>query len=165
LSTTSRPKVTIFTDGACSGNPGPGGYGAVMLAQDGKRLELSHGYKDTTNNRMELLAVIAALEALKRSCDVTLYNDSQYVVKAIEEGWLRGWQAKGWKKADKKPVLNQDLWKRLIPMLAKHNVKFVWTKGHAGNVENERCDYLAVAASQQPDLEPDLRGDEVQLAI
>ncbi|HET6510744.1 MAG TPA: ribonuclease HI [Candidatus Kapabacteria bacterium] len=161
----SRPNVIIYTDGACSGNPGPGGYGAVMLAQDGKRLELSHGYKNTTNNRMELLAVIAALEALKRPCNVTLYSDSQYVVKAIEEGWLRGWQAKGWKKADKKPVLNQDLWKRLIPMLAKHTVKFVWTKGHAGNVENERCDVLAVTASQQPDLEPDLRGDEVQLAM
>lgn len=128
-------------------------------------MELSHGYKNTTNNRMELLAVIVALEALKRPCNVTLYSDSQYVVKAIEEGWLRGWQAKGWKKADKSPVLNQDLWKRLIPMLAKHTVKFVWTKGHAGNIENERCDVLAVEASKQPDLEPDLRGSEAQLAL
>lgn len=136
-----------------------------MLAQDGKRLELSHGYKNTTNNRMELLGVIVALETLKRVCDVTIYSDSQYVVKAIEQGWLRGWQAKGWKKADKSPVLNQDLWKRLIPMLAKHKVKFVWTKGHAGNIENERCDVLAVEASKQPDLEPDLRGGEVQMAL
>lgn len=114
---------------------------------------------------MELLGVIAALEALKRPCEVTLYSDSQYVVKAIEEGWLRNWQNKGWKKADKSPVLNQDLWKRLVPALAKHKVKFVWTKGHAGNIENERCDVLAVEASQQPDLEPDLRGGEVQIAL
>lgn len=130
-----------------------------MLAQDGKRMELSHGYRNTTNNRMELLAVIAGLEALKRPCKVRIISDSQYVVNAIEKGWLRGWQAKGWRKADKSQVLNQDLWKRLIPMLAKHEVTFEWTRGHSGNVENERCDVLAVEASQEPDLELDVRSE------
>lgn len=153
-----RPHITIYTDGACSGNPGPGGYGAVMLDAAGRRKELSQGFRNTTNNRMELLAVIVALEALKMPCDVTLYSDSQYVVKAIEERWLVNWQKRGWKKADKSPVLNIDLWKRLVPLLETHKVKFVWTKGHAGNIENERCDELAVAASQQSELPIDVRG-------
>ncbi len=151
------PSVIIYTDGACSGNPGPGGYGVVMLAGGEHRLELSHGYKHTTNNRMELLGVIAGLETLKRPCNVKLYSDSKYVVDAIEKGWLKSWQAKGWKKADKKPVLNIDLWKRLLPMLAKHKVNFIWVKGHAANIENERCDVLAVEASQEPNLEDDAR--------
>jgi ribonuclease HI len=153
----SMPTVIIYTDGACSGNPGPGGYGVVMLGGGGQRLELSHGYKHTTNNRMELLGVIAGLETLKRPCNVKLYSDSKYVVDAIEKGWLKSWQAKGWKKADKKPVLNIDLWKRLLPMLAKHKVTFIWVKGHAANIENERCDVLAVEASQAPNLEDDVR--------
>lgn len=162
--TQSLPHITIYTDGACSGNPGPGGYAAVLLSEDGKRKELSKGYRNTTNNRMELMAVIVALEALKRPCKVTLYSDSQYVVKALEEGWLKSWQKKNWRKADKKPVLNQDLWKRLLPLLEQHQVSLKWTRGHAGNVENERCDYLAVEASRQPDLEEDSRDEAMQLS-
>jgi ribonuclease HI len=143
--------VTIYTDGACSGNPGPGGYGAVLLYGD-KRMELSQGYRNTTNNRMELLAVITALEQLKRPCRVVLYSDSEYVVNAITKGWLTSWQAKGWRKADRKPVLNVDLWQRLLPQLERHQVEFKWVRGHNNNVENERCDLLAVAASQSPGL-------------
>jgi len=151
-----RPNITIYTDGACSGNPGKGGYGIVLLDPTGRRLELSKGYKHTTNNRMELLAVIVGLEALKRPCNVSLYSDSQYVVNAIEKNWLNDWQKRGWRKADKKPVLNQDLWRRLIPLLQEHNVRFIWTRGHAGNIENERCDVLAVAASQSEELLEDV---------
>jgi ribonuclease HI len=154
---TRSPHITIYTDGACSGNPGPGGYGAVLLDDSGRRRELSQGFRNTTNNRMELLGVISALEALKRPCDVTLYCDSQYVVKAVSEGWLAKWQRMGWRKADKKPVLNIDLWQRLLPQLQEHNVNFVWTRGHAGNIENERCDELAVAASRMPNLPVDVR--------
>ena len=150
-----KPHVTIYTDGACSGNPGPGGYGVVLLDDSGRRRELSEGFQTTTNNRMELSAVIAALEALKRPCDVTLYSDSEYVVNAIKQGWLAQWQRKGWRKADKKPVMNIDLWQRLLPKLEEHNIEFRWTKGHAGNPENERCDTLAVAASQGTNLPPD----------
>lgn len=149
---TARHHVTIYTDGACSGNPGPGGYGVVLLDHSGNRRELSAGFRKTTNNRMELRAVIEALEALKMPCNVKLYSDSQYVVKAIEEHWLTNWQKRGWKKADKKPVLNVDLWKRLVPQLERHKIKFIWTKGHAGDIENERCDELAVAAIKGGDL-------------
>jgi len=152
-----RPHITIYTDGACSGNPGPGGYGVVLIDQEGRRKELSQGYRATTNNRMELLGVIVALEALKRPCDVTLFSDSEYVVHAIQKGWLVNWQKKGWRKADKKPVMNVDLWQRLLPKLEEHNIEFKWTKGHAGNPENERCDELAVAASLGPNLLPDPR--------
>jgi ribonuclease HI len=159
MSDTSRPAITIYTDGACSGNPGKGGYGIVLLDATGRRLELSQGFKRTTNNRMELLGVIVALESLKRVCDVTLYSDSQYVVNAIKEGWLKSWQKRGWKKADKSPVLNIDLWKRLVPQLEKHAVTFVWTRGHSGNVENERCDELAVAATNQDELLDDVRDE------
>lgn len=143
--------VTIYTDGACSGNPGRGGYGAVLLYGN-KRLELSQGYRATTNNRMELLAVITALERLSRPCRVHLYSDSEYVVNAITKGWLESWQRKGWRKADKKPVLNVDLWQRLLPQLQKHQVEFKWVRGHNNNVENERCDILAVAAASSGDL-------------
>ncbi|HEY3875596.1 MAG TPA: ribonuclease HI [Candidatus Kapabacteria bacterium] len=149
---TNRPHVTIYTDGACSGNPGPGGYGVVMIDGAGRRRELSAGFRNTTNNRMELLGVISGLEALKRPCDVILISDSEYVINAITKGWLINWQKKGWRKADKKPVMNIDLWQRLLPKLEEHDVKFQWTKGHAGNIENERCDKLAVAASQMPGL-------------
>jgi ribonuclease HI len=144
--------VTIYTDGACSGNPGPGGYGIVLLDDAGNRRELSAGYRRTTNNRMELRAVIVGLEALKSPCNVKLFSDSQYVVKAIEEKWLDNWIKRGWKKADKKPVMNVDLWKLLLPQLERHKIKFIWTKGHAGNEENERCDELAVAALKGGDL-------------
>jgi ribonuclease HI len=151
----ARPHVTIYTDGACSGNPGPGGYGVVLLDEAGNRRELSAGYRRTTNNRMELRGVIAALEALKVPCNVKLYSDSKYIINAIEEKWLNNWIKRGWKKADKKPVLNVDLWKLLTEQIAIHKITFIWTRGHAGDVENERCDELAVAASKGEDLLPD----------
>ncbi len=154
---TRKPHITIYTDGACSGNPGPGGYGVVMMDSEGRRRELSEGFRNTTNNRMELRGVIAALEALKKPCDVTLYTDSQYVVNAFNKGWLVSWQKKGWRKADKSPVLNIDLWQRLLPLTNDHNVEFRWTRGHAGDTENERCDVLAVQAAQMSGLPEDRR--------
>ena len=135
-------KLDIYTDGACSGNPGSGGYGVVMLYK-GARKEISQGYKTTTNNRMEALAVIKALEALKEPREVTLYSDSKYVVDSITKGWVYNWKKRNWIKSDKKKALNVDLWERLLPLLEKHKVEFVWVKGHADNVENERCDELA----------------------
>lgn len=147
-------KVVIYTDGACSGNPGAGGYGAVLLY--GKyRKELSEGYKQTTNNRMEMLAVIKALEALNEPCEVDLYSDSQYVVNSVTKGWVYGWKKKNWIKSDKKKALNTDLWERMLELLKIHNVKFIWVKGHADNVENERCDFLARQAIASDNLEVD----------
>lgn len=143
--------VDIYTDGACSGNPGSGGYGAVML-YNGARKELSEGYRRTTNNRMELLAVIKALEALKERCRINLYSDSKYVVDAVTKGWAKKWQANGWKKADKSRALNTDLWERLLALLDYHDVTFIWVKGHADNVENERCDFLARSAIEGGNL-------------
>lgn len=144
--------VTIYTDGAARGNPdGPGGYGAVLLYTDpsGKqyRKELSEGFAKTTNNRMELMAVIAALETLKRPCDVTLYSDSKYVTDAFNQHWIDGWRKRGWTKADRKPVLNRDLWERLLAAAAPHRIRWIWVRGHNGNRENERCDALATAAA------------------
>ncbi len=136
-------KVEIFTDGACSGNPGPGGYGVILRFGEHTK-ELSGGEHETTNNRMELTGVITGLSALKEPCEVTLTTDSKYVVDSITKGWVYGWQKKGWIKSDKKPALNVDLWKQLLPLLEKHKVNFVWVKGHAGHAENERCDQLAV---------------------
>ena len=136
--------VYIFSDGACSGNPGPGGYG-VILRCDGREKELSGGAPDTTNNRMELSGVIAGLEALKFPCKVILQTDSRYVVDGIEKGWAKSWQRNNWIKSDKKPALNRDLWEKLLKLLEIHEVSFVWIKGHAGHEENERCDRLAVA--------------------
>ena len=136
--------VEIFTDGACSGNPGPGGWGAVLRFMRREK-ELSGGERDTTNNRMELTAVIEALSALKEPCKVTLTTDSKYVCEAINQGWVYSWQKNGWRKADKKPALNVDLWEKLLPLLDRHEVDFVWVKGHAGHPENERCDELAVS--------------------
>ena len=148
--------VTIFTDGSSRGNPGPGGYGAVLQFVDsaGKlhEKELSCGYARTTNNRMERLGVIVALEALKRPCTVTLYSDSQYVVNAFNQNWISGWLKRGWKNAQKEPVKNADLWKRLLKAKEPHQVTFVWVKGHAGHPENERCDQLATAAADGADL-------------
>ena len=141
--------VTIYTDGACSGNPGPGGWGAILEWQ-GHEKELSGGEAQTTNNRMELTAVLTALSLLKEPCIVELYSDSKYVVDAIDKGWLYGWQKKGWIKADKKPVLNVDLWQRLLPELKRHDVRLHWVKGHAENEKNNRCDQLAVAESKKP---------------
>lgn len=135
--------VEIFTDGACSGNPGPGGYGAILRA-GGHTKEISGGEAATTNNRMELMGVISALSALKYPCDVILTTDSKYVVDSVTKGWAKGWRARGWVKSDKKPALNSDLWEKLLDLLEIHRVKFVWVKGHAGHPENERCDELAV---------------------
>lgn len=140
--------VDIYTDGACSGNPGPGGWGAI-LDYKGTRRELSDGEPQTTNNRMELSAVIAALSALTEPCEVTLTSDSKYVVDAVGKGWVYGWKKRGWKKSDNSPALNSDLWEKLLPLLSKHKVTFVWIKGHAGHPENERCDELAVAAAER----------------
>ena len=140
--------ITIYTDGACSGNPGPGGWGAILEWQ-GHQKELSGGEAQTTNNRMELTAVLTALAILKEPCIVELYSDSKYVVDAIEKGWLYGWQKKGWIKADKKPVLNVDRWQLLLPLLARHDVRLHWVKGHAENEKNNRCDQLAVAESKK----------------
>ena len=139
-----KKKVEIFTDGACSGNPGPGGWGAV-LRFGGREKELFGGEVDTTNNRMELTAVIEALLALKEPCKVTLTTDSKYVCDAVLKGWVYSWQKNGWRKADKKPALNVDLWEKLHPLLETHEVEFCWVKGHAGHPENERCDALAVS--------------------
>lgn len=138
-----KKRVEIFTDGACSGNPGPGGYGAILKYGEHIK-ELSGGEEQTTNNRMELTAVITALEALKEPCLVILTTDSKYVVDGIEKGWAKSWRENGWKKKDKKPALNPDLWGKLLDLLEVHEVKFNWVKGHAGHPENERCDELAV---------------------
>lgn len=139
-------KVELFTDGACSGNPGPGGWG-VVLRYNGQEKELSGGHPETTNNRMELTAVIEGLSALKEPCEVTLTSDSRYIIDSIQKGWARSWKQNGWRKADKKPALNADLWDTLLSLLDVHKVNFVWVRGHEGHEENERCDRLAVQAS------------------
>lgn len=145
----AEPKhVEIFTDGACSGNPGPGGYGTI-LRYKGNELELSGGEPNTTNNRMELMAVIAGLEALTEPCRVTLYSDSKYFTDAVEKGWAENWQKKGWMRNNKEKALNPDLWERVLKLLKLHDVTTVWVKGHAGHPENERCDRLAVSESQK----------------
>ncbi len=154
-------KVTIYTDGSARGNPdGPGGYGTILSYIDGTGKEhireFSQGYKKTTNNRMELMAAIVGLEALIRPCDVTLYSDSQYLVKAFNENWLEGWIKKGWKRGKNEPVKNVDLWKRLLAAKAPHNVEFVWVKGHAGHPQNERCDELATTAADSDNLLDDV---------
>ncbi len=135
--------VTIYTDGACSGNPGPGGWGAILMYGAYKK-ELSGGEKMTTNNRMELLGVISALQALKEPCIVELWSDSKYVIDALQKGWAVSWRSKGWKKADKKPALNTDLWEVLLALTEKHEMRYHWVKGHAENPYNNRCDELAV---------------------
>ncbi len=144
-------KVTIYTDGACSGNPGKGGYGAVLL-YNGARKELSGGYISTTNNRMEIMAVIKGLEALKEPCNVTLYSDSKYVVDAIEKGWVEKWKNNNWYRNKSDKALNVDLWKKLLALLEIHEVSFCWVKGHADNVENQRCDTLARSAILHDEL-------------
>lgn len=154
-------KVTIYTDGSARGNPdGPGGYGTILSYIDGNGTEhlreYSQGYKKTTNNRMELLAAIVGLEALIRPCEVTLYSDSQYLVKAFNEHWLEGWIKKGWKRGKNEPVKNVDLWKRLLKAMEPHRVEFVWVKGHAGHPQNERCDELATTAADSDKLLDDV---------
>ena len=136
--------VKIYSDGACSGNPGPGGFGTIIV-YNGVEKCISGGFEETTNNRMELTGVIEGLSALKEPCRVILTTDSKYVVDSVTKGWVYGWKKKGWIKSDKKPALNVDLWEKLLPLLEKHDVTFNWVKGHAGHPENERCDRLAVA--------------------
>ena len=136
-------RISIYTDGACSGNPGKGGWGAVLVYNKTEK-ELSGGEAQTTNNRMELTAVIKALSALKEPCEVELTTDSKYVFDAVTKGWVYSWKKNGWKKADKKPALNVDLWEELLPLLETHKVTFIWVKGHNGHPYNERCDALAV---------------------
>ena len=144
-------QVEVYTDGACSGNPGPGGWGTVLRYRfDGKvyEKELSGGDASTTNNRMELTAFIEALRQLKEPCEVRLCSDSQYVINGLEKGWAKGWKRRGWKKADGSPALNPDLWAQALEQEARHKITYVWVKGHAGHPENERCDQLAVAQSK-----------------
>ena len=143
-----RKHVEIFTDGACSGNPGPGGYG-VILRYGQHEKEISGGAADTTNNRMELSAVIAGLSALTEPCDVTLYSDSKYFIDAIQQGWAEKWKAQGWMRTKKDKALNPDLWEEILSLMKKHQVTLVWVKGHAGHPENERCDRLAVEEAKR----------------
>jgi ribonuclease HI len=146
--------VTIYTDGACIGNPGPGGYGVILL-YEGQRRELSGGYGRTTNNRMEIMAAIVGLEALRKKCRVTLYSDSEYLVKAMSRGWARRWRANGWKRNKRDKASNADLWGRLLQLCEHHEVQFRWIKGHSESSENIRCDELAIQAAQQPGLPVD----------
>ena len=141
-------RVELYTDGSCSGNPGPGGWGAILIYQ-GLEKELSGGAPATTNNRMELTGAIRGLAALKEPCQVELYTDSQYIASAINQHWLENWKKRGWRKADKSPVLNQELWQQLDEQLSRHQVRFHWVKGHADNAYNNRCDALAVAQTQK----------------
>ena len=141
-------EVIIYTDGACSGNPGPGGWGAILSFR-GVEKEISGGDPSTTNNRMELTAVLEALRRLKEPCTVELYSDSKYVIDALQKGWVYGWKKRGWIKSDKKPALNVDLWEQLLPEIARHEVHAHWVKGHAENPKNNRCDELAVAESRK----------------
>lgn len=144
-------KVKLFSDGSSRGNPGPGGYGTLLQYTDGAgtlhEKEISAGYRLTTNNRMELMGVIAGLEALNRPCEVEVYSDSAYVVNAFNEHWIEGWQRRGWRRGKDDPVKNTDLWKRLLAAMEPHNVTYIWVKGHAGHIQNERCDRLAVSAA------------------
>ncbi len=143
--------ITIYTDGACTGNPGPGGYGAVLLYNN-TRKELSGGYRKTTNNRMEIMAALAGLRCLKEPCRVILYSDSRYVVDAMSKGWAERWRAKGWKRSNKAHALNPDLWAEMLELSARHQIEYRWIKGHAGDPENERCDELAVTAAHDTNL-------------
>ncbi len=147
-------EITIYTDGACRGNPGPGGYAAVLI-HDGRRKEMSGGWSNTTNNRMEMMAAIVGLGVLKERCQVTLFSDSQYLVQSITQGWAVRWQANGWKRNKKEIAKNIDLWQQLLELCDKHDVAFKWTKGHAGDPENERCDELATTAADSSNLEED----------
>ena len=145
-------KVEIYTDGACKGNPGPGGYGAILKYEAGQKLhrkEISGGEAETTNNRMELMGAIKAFALLKEPCEVLFCSDSKYVVDGLSKGWAEGWRKKGWKRADNKPALNPDLWEELLQVTAEHTITYVWVKGHAGHPENELCDELAVLEAEK----------------
>lgn len=141
-------KIDIYTDGSCKKNPGPGGWAAILV-WNGHEKEISGGMADTTNNRMELTAVIEALSCLKEECDVSLTSDSKYVTDGITKGWAKSWKAHGWKKSDRSPALNPDLWERLLELCSRHNVEFIWVKGHAGHPYNERCDAMAQAQAEK----------------
>jgi len=148
-------KVTIYTDGACSGNPGPGGYAAIMVSAGNEKV-ITGGFRNTTNNRMEMMAVINALKALKESCSVQIVSDSEYIVNAVNKGWAVRWRDSDWKRNKKEKALNPDLWEQLLSLVDLHDVTFLWTRGHNGNEYNERCDQLAVEAAQQPLLTCDI---------
>ncbi len=150
-STAMTTPIQLFTDGACTGNPGPGGYGLILKEPEGERTD-AQGYRHTTNNRMELLAVIRGLELLAAPSTVMVYSDSQYVINGITKGWAKKWQANGWIKSDKAPALNVDLWQRLLDLCKQHKVSFQWVRGHSGHPENERCDRLAVSAARSRNL-------------
>lgn len=150
----SSGQVIMYTDGGCIGNPGPGGYGAVLKFKDCRK-EISGGYRRTTNNRMELMACIEGLKALKKPCPVVIYSDSKYVVNAIEKGWVKKWRSNGWMRTKTEPAENVDLWEELLELCSRHKVDFNWVKGHAGNTENERCDQLARQNALKPNLPPD----------
>ncbi|MGC9502882.1 ribonuclease HI [Baaleninema sp.] len=152
--------VTIYTDGACSGNPGVGGYGTLLIYGEHQK-ELSAGFRKTTNNRMEMMAAIVGLQALKQPCQVSLYSDSKYLVDAMKQGWAKRWKANGWRRNKKEMAKNPDLWQQLLELCDRHQVEFFWVKGHAGHPENERCDRLAVAASQQNELRVDTEYEKV----
>lgn len=152
-----KKHVDIYTDGACKGNPGPGGYGIVLVYREIEK-KMSRGFRSTTNNRMELLAAITALEALNESCDVTLYSDSKYLIDGMTKGWAKSWKAKGWIKSDKKKALNTDLWDRMLTLDNTHDIKYVWVKGHNGHKYNEICDTLAVEAAESPQYD-DIHGE------
>ncbi|UCF65544.1 MAG: ribonuclease HI [bacterium] len=154
MSHQNLPQVTIYTDGACTGNPGPGGFGVVLIYKN-RRKELSRGFRQTTNNRMELMALIAGLEALREKCQVTLYTDSRYVADSINQGWAKRWQAQGWKRSKRERALNPDLWEQLLELLNGHQIEVKWLKAHAGIPENERADFLAVQAAKNGPLEID----------
>jgi len=145
------PEVTIYTDGACTGNPGPGAYGAILLYKNFRK-EISRGFRKTTNNRMELMALIAGLSSLQEKCRVTLYTDSKYVADSINQGWAVRWQAQGWKRTKRERALNPDLWEELLALLDEHQINIIWVKGHAGNPENERADALAVQTIKSKNL-------------
>ena len=146
--------VELFSDGACSGNPGKGGYGTILRYGKNTK-EISEGFRLTTNNRMEILGVLRGFEALKEPCNVIITSDSKYVIDALAQGWVYGWKKNGWIKSDKKRAQNVDLWEKLLPHIAKHNVTYNWVKGHAGHAENERCDFLAVSAYSGESLKID----------
>lgn len=160
----TKKHITLYTDGSAIGNPGPGGYGVILRYGEHRR-ELSGGFRLTTNNRMEIRAAIEGLRALKEPCAVTLYSDSQYLVNAINQGWVKRWQAQGWMRTKKEPALNVDLWLELLPLLEKHEVTFIWVRGHADNPDNERCDLLARQAAAQSNLPPDAGYEEPQSSV
>lgn len=151
---TKNTKIDIYTDGGALGNPGPGGYGVILQCGD-RRKELSGGYRLTTNNRMEIMAAIVGLEALKRPCKVTIHSDSRYLVDAVEKGWARKWRVHGWMRNRKDPAINPDLWEKLLKLLEGHDVKFTWVRGHAGHPQNERCDALVKAVACRSNLPRD----------